>query len=194
MNVIWLRKAPTDAFAEVARVTGPVGQMMAVWDEDALCQLAFAPDQEAYARGLKVLADQCGQMPEEIAADDPRRTALVSWLHASPFETTPQPAPFQVVGTPFQHSVWGLLLRSRPGQTFTYSQIAARLGNPGGARAVGGAVAANPLAVAIPCHRVLPSGGGLGGYRWGTENKARLLEIEAMKLSSRSRDADSDGV
>ena len=86
-----------------------------------------------------------------------------------------------LAGTPFQHKVWQALLALEPGDTESYASLAARVGSPGAARAVGGAVAANPVAVLIPCHRVLRADGALGGYRWGTERKRLLLEWERCR-------------
>lgn len=86
--------------------------------------------------------------------------------------------PLDVQGTAFQHRVWQLLGKIPCGQTATYSEIAARLGQPQSVRAVASAVAANQLAVAIPCHRVVRTGGALAGYRWGVDRKAALLKRE----------------
>jgi O-6-methylguanine DNA methyltransferase len=82
-------------------------------------------------------------------------------------------------GTPFQRSVWRELRRIRPGDTRSYLQLARALGRPRAARAVGGACGANPIPVLIPCHRVLASGGGLGGFSAGLPWKRRLLALEA---------------
>ncbi|HEU5317558.1 MAG TPA: bifunctional DNA-binding transcriptional regulator/O6-methylguanine-DNA methyltransferase Ada [Chloroflexota bacterium] len=87
--------------------------------------------------------------------------------------------PLDIRGTAFQRRVWDVLRRLPPGTTATYGEIAARLGQPTAARAVAQACGANALAVAIPCHRVVASGGSLGGYRWGVERKRTLLEREA---------------
>ena len=82
-------------------------------------------------------------------------------------------------GAEFQQKVWKALTTIPAGETASYSQIAAKIGLPGSARAVAGACAANTLAVAIPCHRVVRSDGALSGYRWGVEVKRRLLDLEA---------------
>ena len=87
--------------------------------------------------------------------------------------------PLDVRGTAFQQRVWQALRDIRAGSTESYAGVAARIGAPGAARAVARACAANPLAVAIPCHRVVRRDGGLSGYRWGVERKAALLEREA---------------
>jgi AraC family transcriptional regulator of adaptative response/methylated-DNA-[protein]-cysteine methyltransferase len=86
--------------------------------------------------------------------------------------------PLDVRGTAFQQRVWQALRGIPAGSTASYAQIAERLGAPGSARAVAQACAANPLAVAIPCHRVVRTDGALSGYRWGVERKRKLLEKE----------------
>ena len=86
--------------------------------------------------------------------------------------------PLDPGGTPFQRTVWGRIQEIPLGRTLTYANLATALGNPGGVRAVAGACAANPVALVIPCHRVIRSDGGLGGYRWGLQRKRRLLGLE----------------
>lgn len=86
--------------------------------------------------------------------------------------------PLDLRGTEFQRSVWDALCAIPRGQTRTYGQIAAALGQPGAARAVGTACGANPVALLVPCHRALRTGGGLGGFRWGLEKKEMLLALE----------------
>ncbi|HWQ37849.1 MAG TPA: bifunctional DNA-binding transcriptional regulator/O6-methylguanine-DNA methyltransferase Ada [Burkholderiales bacterium] len=86
--------------------------------------------------------------------------------------------PLDVRGTAFQQRVWQALRKIPPGATATYAEIARRVGAPRAARAVARACAANPLAVAIPCHRVVRNDGALAGYRWGVERKRALLERE----------------
>jgi len=87
--------------------------------------------------------------------------------------------PLDVRGTAFQQRVWQALQAIPAGETTTYSDIAARLGTPKAARAVAAACAANNIAVAIPCHRVVRRDGSLSGYAWGVELKRRLLDAEA---------------
>lgn len=87
--------------------------------------------------------------------------------------------PLDVQGTAFQRRVWQELAKIKPGQTSSYQQVAASIGKPKAARAVAGAIAANPLAVAIPCHRVVGTDGKLHGYRWGLDRKQKLLDREA---------------
>ena len=87
--------------------------------------------------------------------------------------------PLDVRGTAFQRRVWKALRAIPVGSTASYTEIAERIGSPKAVRAVAGACAANAIAVAIPCHRVLRTDGSLSGYRWGVERKRALLEREA---------------
>ncbi len=89
--------------------------------------------------------------------------------------------PLDVSGSAFQQRVWRALREIPPGSTATYADVARRIGAPGSARAVGRACGANPLAVAIPCHRVVRTDGAPSGYRWGIERKRALLQREARE-------------
>ena len=88
--------------------------------------------------------------------------------------------PMEPRGTAFQQKVWQALLQIPCGETRTYTQIAAAIGNPAAARAVGQAVNKNPIWIAIPCHRVVGSNGSLTGYAGGLALKQKLLELEAI--------------
>jgi len=89
--------------------------------------------------------------------------------------------PVDVRGTAFQELVWRTLRDIPEGQTASYAEVAQRIGRPKSARAVAGACAANPVAVIIPCHRVVRADGGVSGYRWGPRRKRQLLERESTK-------------
>lgn len=88
--------------------------------------------------------------------------------------------PLDIRGTAFQQRVWRALRTIPPGETLSYSQVAERIGSPKAVRAVAGACAANLLAVAIPCHRVVKNDGNISGYRWGVARKKSLLEKEQL--------------
>ncbi|MEM7248364.1 MAG: bifunctional DNA-binding transcriptional regulator/O6-methylguanine-DNA methyltransferase Ada [Acidobacteriota bacterium] len=92
--------------------------------------------------------------------------------------------PLDVRATAFQLEVWRYLQTIPPGETRTYSQVATAIGRPKAVRAVANACASNPVALAVPCHRVVRSDGTLGGYRWGTDRKATLLERERAVAES----------
>jgi len=87
--------------------------------------------------------------------------------------------PLHVQGTAFQQRVWKALCEIPCGATCTYSELAQKLGQPSATRAVAAACAANTLAVAIPCHRVVRTDGSLSGYRWGVERKKQILYAES---------------
>ncbi|HEU0051581.1 MAG TPA: methylated-DNA--[protein]-cysteine S-methyltransferase, partial [Longimicrobium sp.] len=90
--------------------------------------------------------------------------------------------PIDPAGTPFQRAVWALVRQIPAGETRSYRDLAARLGSS--ARAVGGANAANPIALAVPCHRVVAADGTLRGYAWGLERKEWLLRHERAAISA----------
>ena len=81
-------------------------------------------------------------------------------------------------GTAFQQSVWQALLAIDAGDTASYSEVAARIGNPAAVRAVGAAIGRNPVSIVVPCHRVIGSGGALTGYAGGLARKTALLQLE----------------
>lgn len=86
--------------------------------------------------------------------------------------------PLDIRGTAFQQQVWNALRQIPAGETVSYAELAAKIGLPNGVRAVASACAANSLAVAVPCHRVIAASGNISGYRWGVKRKKYLLEIE----------------
>jgi AraC family transcriptional regulator, regulatory protein of adaptative response / methylated-DNA-[protein]-cysteine methyltransferase len=102
--------------------------------------------------------------------------ALASGAALSP--ALVQALPLDLRGTAFQQRVWRELQRIPRGETITYAELAARIGSPKAVRAVGTACGANPVAVVVPCHRVVRADGSLGGYAWGLERKVRLLRDE----------------
>lgn len=91
--------------------------------------------------------------------------------------------PLDPQGTPFQQSVWRVLLRVGYGSTSTYRALASRLRNPTASRAVGSAVGRNPVAIVIPCHRIIGADGSLTGYAGGLDRKTKLLALEGVLLA-----------
>ena len=98
--------------------------------------------------------------------------------------TMEPPEPLDLRGTLFQRQVWQVLRGIPPGQTLSYAQVAERLGQPKAARAVARACAANAVALAVPCHRVVRGDGGLSGYRWGVDRKRALLLREGAQVAA----------
>lgn len=113
----------------------------------------------------------------DVIRDDARAASLAATVFA-PHETDNRTVTLHLKGSPFQLKVWRALLTIPRGETVTYGELALRIGRPGAARAVGTAVSLNPVAVLVPCHRVIRASGETGEYRWGTELKKRLLFAE----------------
>jgi len=118
----------------------------------------------------------------QLAAADARCARLAA--DALALIDTPERAaslPLDLRGTAFQQRVWSALRAIPAGSTASYAEIARSIGAPKATRAVAGACAANPVAVAVPCHRVLRSDGALSGYRWGVDRKRELLAREGVQ-------------
>ena len=152
-----------------------LGWVLVAATAKGICAVDFGDDPKKMERSLRT------RFPRAAFVDaDPSLMAWVSQILTfleSPRE--PFELPLDIEGTAFQQRVWLALRELPPGSTASYSDIAARIDRPKAARAVAQACASNRIAVAIPCHRVVRSDGGLGGYRWGIERKRRLLEREA---------------
>ena len=121
------------------------------------------------------------------AASDP---ALVRAFEAAVERGEPSPLALAPAGTEFQQAVWELLRTIPAGQTRSYGWLARTLGRAGAERAVGSANAANPIALFIPCHRVVRSDGDLGGYAWGVALKRALLEAEGAFVTAQQSTLD----
>uniref|UniRef100_UPI00202959BF methylated-DNA--[protein]-cysteine S-methyltransferase n=1 Tax=Actinotalea sp. C106 TaxID=2908644 RepID=UPI00202959BF len=117
--------------------------------------------------------------PAQPDQDDAGLAELADGLRALAHGDSPgTDLPVDLHGTAFQARVWDALRRIPAGQTRSYTEVAEAIGAPTAVRAVASACGANPVALVIPCHRVVRSDGSLGGYRWGLEVKRRLLETE----------------
>jgi AraC family transcriptional regulator, regulatory protein of adaptative response / methylated-DNA-[protein]-cysteine methyltransferase len=152
-----------------------LGPLLVARSERGVCAIFLGEDRDALTRELQDRFPRAA-----LIEDDTELEPLMS--RVAGFVAAPERGfdlPLDVRGTAFQRRVWEALREIPLGRTATYAEIARRIGAPSAVRAVGGACAANPLAVAIPCHRVVRNDGGLSGYRWGVERKRALLEREA---------------
>lgn len=153
----------------------PFGECLAGVTERGLCSLAFVDSAER----TEALAEIEARWPRARISMEPRATAdLIPRIFQPDGLRRGPPLRVLLKGTNFRIKVWEALLRIPEGIAVTYGDLAGWLGYPGGARAVGRAVAQNPVAVLIPCHRVLRSTGAFAGYRWGTARKKALLALE----------------
>jgi AraC family transcriptional regulator, regulatory protein of adaptative response / methylated-DNA-[protein]-cysteine methyltransferase len=154
-----------------------LGSILVARSEKGICAISLGDDPQALVRDLQ------DRFPKaEVIGADRAFEALVAQVVG--FVETPAiglDLPLDVRGTAFQQRVWQALREIPLGATVTYSDIAQKIGAPKSMRAVAGACAANALAVAIPCHRVVRNDGALSGYRWGVERKRALLEREGRR-------------
>ncbi len=170
----WYRDAPM-VLVHTAAIESPIGGMrLAATDRG----LAYVELPHASGRGLDGWLRCCapdatvkeGFAPNRLAAKQ-----ILEYLDGKRIEFDLELDP---LGTPFQRDVWQALLEIPYGETRSYRDIATRIRKPGAVRAVGTANGSNPLSLVVPCHRVINSGGGLGGYGGGLPLKRRLLAME----------------
>jgi AraC family transcriptional regulator of adaptative response/methylated-DNA-[protein]-cysteine methyltransferase len=146
------------------------GRMLVAATAKGICRLSFSEDEAA----LRSRFPNAAIMPGGDAMAD----LLARTVAAVESPERPHDLPLDVRGTAFQEAVWRELSRIPPGESLSYAVLAARAGKPGAARAAGSACGANQVAVLIPCHRARRGDGSAGGYAWGLEVKASLMEAE----------------
>lgn len=177
-----LGMTPTDFRAGGSNVTirfavgeCSLGSFLVATSDKGVCAILLGDDPEAL---LHELQDRFAQA-HLIGADDEFEQLIAKVLGLIETPSLGLDLPLDIRGTAFQQRVWQALRELPAGSTVSYEEVAERLGLQKGARAVAGACAANRIAVAIPCHRVVRKSGDLSGYRWGIERKRALLQREA---------------
>ena len=160
------------------RIESPVGRLLLAADEEGLRVLSFLDGREdkvidADPAWREVAPDESAMLRETV------RQLRAYWTR----ELRDFDLPLKPQGTPFQLSVWKQLCAIPYGTTISYGELARRVGNPKGSRAVGLANGSNPIAIVIPCHRVIGSNGKLTGYGGGLPIKEKLLELEQQRLT-----------
>ena len=171
------RKGGAGKTVSYAIVQSYLGLTLIAATELGVCRIDFGENPEILESRLKVAFPKA-KLQNNDPAFEARITQTLMCLES------PQRAaelPLDIRGTAFQRQVWAALQSIPPGSKRTYAEIAGQIGKPKAVRAVAGACAANTIAVIVPCHRVVRSDGGLGGYRWGIERKQTLLEHEARQ-------------
>jgi AraC family transcriptional regulator of adaptative response/methylated-DNA-[protein]-cysteine methyltransferase len=153
----------------------PIGRMLIAATDIGICSIQFADSEEELEQGLKqefpfALRRRDDDGMANLAAQVVQRISGAESLASLPLD---------IQATAFQRRVWSYLQSIAFGKTRSYTEVAKAIRHPSAVRAVARACATNPVAIAIPCHRVLRSNGQLGGYRWGLERKKALLEMEA---------------
>jgi AraC family transcriptional regulator of adaptative response/methylated-DNA-[protein]-cysteine methyltransferase len=160
-----------------AGASTPLGTVLVAATDRGICKIAFGDDRAALVDGLR---DEFAnaELIEDPAPLAPFVTQIDAYLRGSEQRVD---LPLDIAPTAFQQRVWDALRRIPYGETRSYSEIAAAVGSPQAVRAVAAACASNPVALAIPCHRVLHKDGSLSGYRWGAARKAALLDAEKQR-------------
>lgn len=151
-----------------------LGAILVAASERGVCAILLGNDPDALVRDLQDRFPHA----ELIGGDAEFEQVVAKVVGLVERPRTGLDLPLDVRGSVFQQRVWRALQEIPAGTTVSYTELARRIGAPKAVRAVAGACAANTLAVAIPCHRVVRSDGGLSGYRWGVERKRALLERE----------------
>ena len=159
----------------MAELDSPVGVLVAGVTDEGVCLLEFR-DREILDAQVARIGDRVGPVKTgRHTFLDQLRSQLEEYFDARRREIT---LPLVYPGSPFQKKVWNALRAIPYGETISYEELARRIGSPAAQRAVGHANGQNPLAIIIPCHRVINKGGKLGGYGGGLWRKALLLDLE----------------
>jgi AraC family transcriptional regulator of adaptative response/methylated-DNA-[protein]-cysteine methyltransferase len=166
------RKGGAGAVIHYSIADSPVGRLLVAATEKGICSIQFGDSADALRAALHhefraaVIIEEAPSAPAE---------ALVAQLAGHPLR---KKLPLDIKASAFQRQVWEHLQSIPRGKTESYSEVAAAIGRPTATRAVARACASNPVALAIPCHRVVRNNGDLGGYRWGIDRKKAILESE----------------
>ncbi len=161
-----------------------LGPLLIAGTAKGLCTVRFGESEKKLAASLAEEFSNAALLNADKTAKkgEADARALETWAdaltrYAEGLEAWPE-LPLDIKATAFQAKVWAALRAVPAGKTATYGEIAAAIGLPQSQRAVARACAMNPVALAIPCHRILPKSGGIGGYHWGPERKEKLLDLE----------------
>lgn len=154
-----------------------LGAVLVAESDKGICAILLGDDPEVLIRDLEDRFPKADLIGGDKAFE--KRVATVVGLVENPEKGLD--LPLDIRGTAFQQRVWAALRKIPAGKTMSYTDIAKRIGSPQSVRAVAGACAANAIAIAIPCHRVVRNDGGLSGYRWGIERKQALLDKETKR-------------
>jgi AraC family transcriptional regulator, regulatory protein of adaptative response / methylated-DNA-[protein]-cysteine methyltransferase len=157
-----------------AIVDSALGRVLVAATSRGICRVDLGGGDPALERRLRETFPAA-----HIERSDDRLESTTSRIVSYLANEGPWPQlPLDVRSTAFAMRVWEALRAVAPGKTMHYGELARAIGSPSAARAVARACAANPVALLIPCHRIVPAAGGVGGYRWGPQRKKRLLDLE----------------
>jgi AraC family transcriptional regulator of adaptative response/methylated-DNA-[protein]-cysteine methyltransferase len=173
------RRGGLGATIDFSIVDSPLGRLLVAATKRGVCRVMIGDDDSALEKELRVEYPHAEIRPNDRILSAPVR-ALLAYLRGR----SPHPdLPLDVRATAFQWRVWRELRAIPYGETRSYQQVAKAIGSPTAARAVARACATNPVALLIPCHRVVRTDGSMGGYRWGVERKVKLIANEKDRNS-----------
>jgi AraC family transcriptional regulator of adaptative response/methylated-DNA-[protein]-cysteine methyltransferase len=169
--------------AEIRYALAPstLGQVLVAATAKGLCRVEMGADAAALIDDLAAEFPEADTIERDDQALGPYLTEILRRIAG---KAPLAELPLDIRMTAFQRQVWQALSRIPTGETRTYSAIAAAIGQPKAARAVGNTCGRNPVAIAIPCHRVLRNDGAIGGYAWGSERKQALIRAESTSLTT----------
>ncbi len=172
-----MREGGAGLMIRYCTAASPLGKMLVATTDVGVCSITFGRDDAELVAGLRASFAKA-----QLVAAKGNTGWLASAVAFVLSQTTEHPLavtfPMDVRATAFQQRVWRALREIPRGETRSYTELAAGLGTPSAVRAVASACGANPIALAVPCHRVVGKDGSLTGYRWGVERKQKLLAIE----------------
>jgi AraC family transcriptional regulator of adaptative response/methylated-DNA-[protein]-cysteine methyltransferase len=152
----------------------PLGRMLIAATDKGICAIQFANSDEELEQGLRHEFPFANRRRDDVAMESWKKD-LLRQMHGQRLNSS---LPLDIQATAFQRRVWAHLQSIPFGATRSYAAVAKAIGQPAATRAVARACAANPVAIAIPCHRVVRKSGDMGGYRWGMDRKKALLQLE----------------
>lgn len=158
----------------------PLGRLLVAATEQGICFVALGEDDEELEAELRSEFPAADLLLRDEEAVDVALELLLAYLKG---QEPHLDLPLDIRATAFQRRVWNELAAIPYGETRSYKELAARLGLPRASRAVGRACGSNPVALILPCHRVLRGDGALSGYRWGVARKKQLLKQEAVRIA-----------
>ena len=172
-----MREGGSGLVIRYTTAASPLGRMLVATTDVGICSITFGRDDAELVQELRASFNKAQLVPAKgntgwLAEGV---SFVLSQMGEHPVAAT---FPLDVRATAFQQRVWLALQEIPRGETRSYSDLATALGKPSAVRAVAGACAVNPIAVAVPCHRVVGKDGSLTGFRWGTERKRKLLDAE----------------
>jgi len=179
LSIVRTNLEPQNETIDFAIGSCSLGSILVAASPKGICALTLADDPALLKADLRKRFPK-SELSEIDLSKDPRLQNAIDFVESPHAERAIE---LDLRGTDFQQRVWEALREIPFGKTATYTEIAAKTGRPKAVRAVAQACASNPVAILVPCHRVLRRDGSLSGYRWGIDRKRKLLQMEQMVLA-----------